>query len=117
MVKFFRPANIHSIFLFPVGVLPGPNWKRLPSLPHWSRIDYSSYKPERGMSHLVLKMFQQLHMSLCIYSCKKILYPRSTISAMVCRDSHVKYVVFIEQVNKQLLPPRDCHIIFARLLP
>lgn len=36
---------------------------------------------------------------------------------MVCRDSHIKYIVFIEQMNKQLLPARDHSSFVAGLLP
>lgn len=116
--KIFQTSKIFTAFslslLAPCLVLIGRDC--LPVL-HCGRIGYISSKPERRTSNLALKMFQQLHISLYIYFCKKILYPRSTISAMVCQDSHVKYIVFIERMNKQLLLARDCCIFVARLLP
>lgn len=75
------------------------------------------WEPRRETSPLALKTFLQFHTSQCIYFCRKVPYPTSTMSAVVCRDSHLKYRVFTEQMNQQLLLARDCYIFVATLLP
>lgn len=75
------------------------------------------WEPQRETSPLALKTFLQFLISQCIYFCRKIPYPTSAMSAMVGRDSHMKYRVFREQMNQHLLLARDCYIFVATLLP